>query len=150
MADLASRGRSSESGSPAALQSLVLLLDGAASLQDETEEVMRACLAEGPKGAVLARRAGRLASALTGLADQAGRLPSSPAVEEGRDLLRYHQALLAATVEHAYDVRAVLVARPDPRYRCELGEPAVRLRRLRDLLLAYLPVLTEPPPTLDT
>ncbi len=142
MAAGVSREQPPESGSPAVLRELVLTLDAAASLQDEIEEVMRLCLADGPKGAVLARRAGRLSSDLIQLADEADRLPRSPIVDDACGLLHYHHALLATTVEHAYDVRAVLAESPNSRFSRNLGEPAVRLRRLRDLLLGYLTVLT--------
>lgn len=113
---------------------LVAVLDSAIALQPEIEAVMRACLAEGPKGAALARRASRITSTLVWLLDQVDVLPDSAITDEARGLLRYHHRLLAETVGFGYSVRAILAPRSARYFSAHLGEPAIRLRRLRDLL----------------
>lgn len=117
---------------------LHLIVEAAIALQPEIESVMRACLNPEPKGATLAQRGGRLNATLARLLDRSDRLPQTWIVEQAQALLMYHYRLLAETVSRAFSVSAIFHRRPPDRYSTHLGEPAARLRRLGDLLAAYL------------
>ncbi len=138
MADTGRQGHFSTPANEAALAELSAICDIAVSLQPETESVMRACLADGPKNATLAREAGRLISELTDLVGRTDAIAASGIVDETGDLLRYHQRLLAETVGYAFSVSGILDRRSLAFFSDHLGEPAVRLRRLRDLLASNL------------
>jgi signal transduction histidine kinase len=138
MADQGLGGSSAHPDTRSVFEKLVVILDGAIALQPETESVMRSCLAEGPKNSTLARQAGRLTSTLVDLLVRADALPASAIVEEARGLLLYHHRLLVETVDYAYSVSSVLSPQSAPYFVDHLGEPAVRLRRLRGLVASYL------------
>jgi hypothetical protein len=123
---------------PTTAAALRAILDEAISLQPEAEAVLERCLADGPKGAALARRAHRVTSRLIDLIGQAERLPPSATVDDATGLLRYHHRLLAETTDHAFSGLRVVEddGHPSPFFRDRLGAPAVRMRRLRDLLVA--------------
>jgi signal transduction histidine kinase len=121
------------------LDELVVILDAAIMLQAETESVMRACVAEGPKGSTLARRGQRVTGLLTDLVSRAEQLPASPIIDDARGLLRYHHRILDETLQFAYSVTAILDHRPATPHFCDrLGPPGARLRRLRDLVAGYV------------
>jgi signal transduction histidine kinase len=120
------------------LAELLVIVEAAIALQAEIESVMQACLSPGPRGAALAQKGGQLRSALANLLDRADRLPQTWIVEEARGLLLYHHRLLAETVSRAFSVNAIFHRRPADKFSTHLGQPAARLRRLRDLLAGYL------------
>jgi hypothetical protein len=138
MADQGGQERASPPDTEAVPHELLVVCDAAISMQQEAESVMRACLTEGPKDARLARQAGRLISAFTDLVNRVVDLPPSEVVDEAGDLLRYHQRLLAETVEYAYSVTAILDRRSSVFFSDHLGEPALRLRRLRELVATHV------------
>jgi signal transduction histidine kinase len=121
-----------------ALHELVALLDGVITLQPDIEVTLQACLSDGRKDATLARRGGQISRRLVAAIDGTARLPPSPLRDEAQSLVRYHHHLLSQTLEFAYSIDAVLHPRRACYFSSELGEPAHRLRRLRDLLAAYL------------
>jgi signal transduction histidine kinase len=138
MFDRPDQDRPSGTDAGLALEDLVGLLDAVIVLQPEIESVMQACLSDAAKDAILARRGGRLNNALVEILDRSERLGSTPIGDEACRLFRYHQHLLAQTLEYAYSIDAVLHPRAERYFRPGLGEPAVRLRRLRDLVAGYL------------
>lgn len=154
MADQVSRADSPAPDMRWVFERLLAILDTAVALQPETESVLRRCMTDAPKDAVLARQAGRLTSALLFLVDRANALPASLVVDEARGLLRHHHRLLTESLDHAFGPSAVLgrsvspgrsvsagrSARATPFPGCcdSLGEPADRLRRLRGLIATHL------------
>jgi signal transduction histidine kinase len=119
-------------------RALLVLIEAAVRLQADTAEAIRRCLdRECNAGSDLARQVGRLTSSYAYLISQVDELPSSFAVDETAGLLRYHHMLLAETARYAYNAPN---SSPDNRWRFDgnLGAPAVRLRRLRDLIAGFV------------
>ena len=119
-------------------RALLVLIEAALTLQAGTAEVIRLCLDhERSAGVDLARQVGRLTSSYAYLISQVDELPSSSAVDEAASLLRYHHMLLAETARYTYNAPNSSV---NDRWRFDgdLGPPAARLRRLRDLVAAFV------------
>jgi signal transduction histidine kinase len=132
------QGSSPSAGTPRnGFAELVEIIDGVVGLQPEIDRLLAGCLADGPKDAALARRAGRVKAVLADLVKRTGRLPPSPIVEEAHGLVRYHHEILAQTIEMAYRLDLGANWRAHAHFAESLGEPAVRLRRLRHLLAGY-------------
>jgi signal transduction histidine kinase len=123
---------------------LLVLVEAAVTLQADTSEVIRRCLdRESRPGCDLARQVGRLTSSYAYLISQVDELPSSSAVAEAASLLRYHHMLLAETARYTYNAAN---SAPNARWRFDgdLGPPAARLLRLRDLLARFIEQNTGP------
>jgi signal transduction histidine kinase len=149
MSDRPGQQHPSGAGNDLALRDLMRLIDQVIVLQPQIEMVLEACLSEGRKNAALARRGGDISQVLVRVLDRCDRLPDSPLRDEARGLFRYHHHLLSQTLEFAFSVDAVLHLRAACYFSADLGEPAVRLRRLRHLLAGYLgdlPVTNTLPP----
>jgi signal transduction histidine kinase len=119
-------------------RALLVLVEAALALQADTSEVIRRCLdGESSPGADLARQVGRLTAGYAYLISQVDQLPSSSVVAEAASLLRYHHMLLAETARYTYNAPN---SSPNDRWNFDgsLGPPAERLRRLRDLIAAYV------------
>jgi signal transduction histidine kinase len=119
-------------------RALLVLVEAAVTLQADTAEVIRRCFdRESAAGAELARQVNRLTSGYAYLISQVDELPSSFAVDEAARLFRYHHMLLAETARYAYNAPHSTLK--DRRlFAGDLGPPAVRLRRLRDLLAGFV------------
>jgi signal transduction histidine kinase len=123
---------------------LLVLIEAAVTLQADTAEVIGRCLdRECVAGSELARQVARLTSSYAYLISQVDELPSSFAVDEAARLLRYHHMLLAETARYTYNAPN---SSPNDRwlFAGDLGPPAARLRRLRDLIAGFVEQSTGP------